>query len=91
MLREREAPFRGASVRSFFRRPYGRGWALVGDAGYNKDPITAQGIMDAFRDVELCANALDESFTGARSFDDAMSDYQRTRDAHVLPMYEFTT
>ena len=27
---------------------------------------------------------------GARSFDDAMGEYQRTRDEHVLPMYEFT-
>jgi hypothetical protein len=27
---------------------------------------------------------------GARSFEDAMGDYQRTRDQHVLPMYEFT-
>ena len=58
----------------------GPGWALVGDAGYNKDPITAQGISDAFRDAELCATALDEAFTGVRSFDDAMADYQRARD-----------
>ena len=86
----REAPFAGAAVSNFFRKPYGPGWALVGDAGYNKDPITAQGITDAFRDAELCATALDQTFTGARSFDDAMGDYQRTRDQHVLPMYEFT-
>ena len=73
----REAPFAGAAVPNFFRKPYGPGWALVGDAGYNKDPITAQGISDAFRDAELCATALDQAFTGARSFDDAMGDYQR--------------
>ena len=41
-------------------------------------------------DAELCADALDESFSGARSFDDAMGEYQSTRDEHVLPMYEFT-
>src|SRR6185436_10992988 len=35
----REARFAGASVPNFFRKPYGPGWALVGDAGYNKDPI----------------------------------------------------
>ena len=87
---KREAPFAGAPVTNFFRKPYGPGWALVGDAGYNKDPITAQGITDAFRDAELCAIALDQTFTGARSFDDAMGEYQRTRDQHVLPMYEFT-
>ncbi len=87
---KREAPFYGAPVPNFFRKPYGPGWALVGDAGYNKDPITAQGITDAFRDAELCATALDQTFTGARAFEDAMGDYQRTRDQDVLPMYEFT-
>ena len=75
---------------NYFRRPYGPGWALVGDAGYNKDFITAQGISDAFRDAELCAAALDESFSGARSFEEAMGEYQSTRDRQVLPMYEFT-
>jgi 2-polyprenyl-6-methoxyphenol hydroxylase-like FAD-dependent oxidoreductase len=83
--------FYGGSVPNFFRKPFGPGWALVGDAGYNKDPITAQGISDAFRDAELCSAALDETFTGLRSHDEAMADYQRTRDAHVLPVYEFTT
>ena len=57
----REERFVGAAVPNFFRKPFGPGWALVGDAGYNKDFITAQGISDAFRDAELCANALDES------------------------------
>ena len=88
---ERVEPFNGGAVPNFFRKPYGPGWALVGDAGYNKDPITAMGITDAFRDAELCATALDESLTGARSHEDAMSDYQRKRDAEVGPIYEFTT
>jgi 2-polyprenyl-6-methoxyphenol hydroxylase-like FAD-dependent oxidoreductase len=87
---KRAAQFSGAAVSNYFRKPYGPGWALVGDAGYNKDPITAQGITDAFRDAERCAIALDQTFTGARSFDDAMGEYQRARDQHVLPMYEFT-
>ena len=88
---KREERFSGGSVPNFFRKPFGPGWALVGDAGYNKDPITAQGISDAFRDAELCSGALDDSFTGRRVFADAMSAYQQTRDADVLPMYEFTT
>jgi 2-polyprenyl-6-methoxyphenol hydroxylase-like FAD-dependent oxidoreductase len=87
----REEGFSGGSVPNFFRKPFGPGWALVGDAGYNKDPITAQGMSDAFRDAELCATALDEVFSGARSYEDAMSGYQQTRDARVLPIYEFTT
>jgi 2-polyprenyl-6-methoxyphenol hydroxylase-like FAD-dependent oxidoreductase len=86
----REERFLGAAVTNYFRKPFGPGWALVGDAGYNKDFITAQGIQDAFRDAELCATALDETFSGTRSFDVAMAEYQAARDAHVLPMYEFT-
>ena len=87
----REERFAGGSVPNFFRKPFGPGWALVGDAGYNKDPITAQGISDAFHDAELCSTAVDEAFDGGRSFEDAMAAYQRTRDARVLPIYEFTT
>jgi len=87
----REARFAGGSFPNFFRKPYGRGWALIGDAGYNKDPITAQGISDAFSDAELCAAAVDETFCGVRSFEEAMSDFQRTRDLHAMPIYEFTT
>ncbi len=86
----REGRYVGTVVPNFFRKPFGPGWALVGDAGYNKDPITAQGITDAFRDAELCATALDETFSGVCSFDVAMARYQSTRDQHVLPMYDFT-
>ncbi|HWN11663.1 MAG TPA: NAD(P)/FAD-dependent oxidoreductase [Pyrinomonadaceae bacterium] len=86
----REERFAGMPVPNYFRTPYGKGWALVGDAGYNKDFITAQGIQDAFRDAELCVAALDESFSGGRSYEAAMADYQSNRDRHVLPMYEFT-
>jgi 2-polyprenyl-6-methoxyphenol hydroxylase-like FAD-dependent oxidoreductase len=86
----REAPFAGAALPNFFRKPYGAGWVLVGDAGYLKDPVTAQGITDALLDAERCAAALDEIFRGARSFDEAMSAFHRTRDEHALPMYEFT-
>ncbi|MGZ4665508.1 MAG: NAD(P)/FAD-dependent oxidoreductase [Frankiaceae bacterium] len=82
--------FAGGSVANFFRGPFGPGWALVGDAGYTKDPITAQGISDAFHDAELCSCAVDEWLSGGRSFDAAMSAYQRSRDTRVLPLYEFT-
>ena len=46
--------------------------------------------MDAFHDAELCAAALDSAFSGKESFEAAMSEYQRTRDARVKAMYEFT-
>jgi flavin-dependent dehydrogenase len=87
----REDRFTGGGVPNFFRKPFGPGWALVGDAGYTRDPITAQGITDAFRDAELCATALSQAFEGGGRFDDAMATYQQARDAQVMPIYEFTT
>jgi flavin-dependent dehydrogenase len=87
---KREARFVGTAVPGYFRKPFGPGWALVGDAGYNRDFITAQGIQDAFRDAELCAAALDQTFSGARAFDAAMDTYQSTRDRQVESLYEFT-
>jgi 2-polyprenyl-6-methoxyphenol hydroxylase-like FAD-dependent oxidoreductase len=80
----------GGATPNFFRKPFGHGWALVGDAGYIKDPITAQGMTDAFRDAEFLAAAIHEWQSGARSFEEAMSAYQASRDAQSLPMYELT-
>ncbi|WP_051820133.1 NAD(P)/FAD-dependent oxidoreductase [Streptomyces flavochromogenes] len=82
--------FVGTAVPNYFRKPYGPGWVLVGDAGYLKDPITAQGIQDSFRDAERCARALDDVLADRRSLDEAMRDSQEARDAEVMSMYEFT-
>ncbi|HKS28600.1 MAG TPA: NAD(P)/FAD-dependent oxidoreductase [Pyrinomonadaceae bacterium] len=79
-----------ADVPNFFRKPYGAGWALVGDAGYHKDPITAQGITDSFRDAELLAEAIDEGFSGRRPLEEALADYERRRNETAMPLYEFT-
>ncbi len=83
--------FAGAVIPNWFRKPYGPGWALVGDAGYLKDSITAQGIHDAFRDAERLATGIVEHLSQGRPWDEAMSAYQRDRDEDSLPMYEFTT
>jgi 2-polyprenyl-6-methoxyphenol hydroxylase-like FAD-dependent oxidoreductase len=83
--------FTGGGVPNFFRVPFGPGWSLVGDAGYTKDPITAQGISDAFRNAERCTSALHQALSGERPYEDAMGDYQRQRDDASMPVYEFTT
>jgi flavin-dependent dehydrogenase len=75
----RVEPFRGTvKLPNLYRKPYGPGWALVGDAGYHKDPITAQGISDAFRDAELLAGAIDEGL------------YERRRNEASLPLFEMS-
>jgi flavin-dependent dehydrogenase len=77
----REEPFRGATdMPNFFRKPYGPGWALVGDAGLHKDPILALGLCDAFRDAELLVDALDDGLSGRRPIGDALHDYEQRRN-----------
>jgi flavin-dependent dehydrogenase len=89
---KRETRFVGSGdLPGFFLKPYGPGWALVGDAGYHKHPITAFGITDAFRDAEAVASALDDAFAERRPYEDAMADYQQARDAEALPVYGFTS
>jgi flavin-dependent dehydrogenase len=68
----------------FFRRSYGPGWALVGDAGYFKDPLTAHGITDALRDAELLATAIEAGS------DAALAAYEEQRDEASLELFETT-
>jgi len=76
---------------NYFRRPFGPGWALVGDAGYHRDFITGLGITDAFRDAELLADAIDDGFAGRRPLDEALAGYEEARNEIATPLYEFTT
>lgn len=73
--------FRGTGrLPNFYRRPHGDGWALVGDAGYHKDPILALGIGDAFRDAELLADAIDAGLTGRAPLEPALAEYEQRRN-----------
>lgn len=81
----RSSKLRGfAGVRGYLRRSAGPGWALVGDAGYFKDPLTAHGITDALRDAELLARSV------VAGGDDALAGYQRTRDGLVRGLFAVT-
>jgi flavin-dependent dehydrogenase len=71
------------------RRSYGPGWALVGDAGYFKDPITTHGLTDALRDAELLSDAVLARGTGA-SPEVALAAYQDTRDRLSRALVEVT-
>jgi 2-polyprenyl-6-methoxyphenol hydroxylase-like FAD-dependent oxidoreductase len=68
----------------YFRQSWGPGWALVGDAAYFKDPLTAHGITDALRDAELLARAVADGSEGA------LSDYQNRRDELALGLFDIT-
>ena len=76
-----ERILRMAQLPNFFRRPYGRGWALVGDAGHHKDPLVARGMSDAWRDSQLLTDALLAGWGSDRELQRALANYQHTRDA----------
>jgi 2-polyprenyl-6-methoxyphenol hydroxylase-like FAD-dependent oxidoreductase len=78
-------------VPGYFRKPYGKGWALVGDASYNRDPITAQGISDAFIDAGAVVAALIPWLSNSGVFDEPLAAHEAARNERVRPMYEFTT
>jgi 2-polyprenyl-6-methoxyphenol hydroxylase-like FAD-dependent oxidoreductase len=80
-----------ADTRNRFHRPFGHGWALVGDAGLVMDPVTGAGIADALRDAELLSDAVAAGLDGGPPLDEALAGYQAARDAAALPMYEMTT
>jgi flavin-dependent dehydrogenase len=72
------------------RRPYGAGWALVGDAGYHRDALTGHGLSDAYRDAELLATALHRALAGDVEPDTALAEYQRHRDRAMRAVFELT-
>jgi flavin-dependent dehydrogenase len=86
----REERFYGASdLPNFYRKPYGPGWALVGDAGLHKDPFLALGICDALRDVELLASAICKGLEGKQPMLEALTRYETSRnDASALDYKE---
>jgi flavin-dependent dehydrogenase len=77
-----------ADLPNFFRKPYGPGWALVGDAGNHKDPNGAHGISDAFRDAELLADAVDKGFSGRQLLEEALAEYETQRNQTSMPSFE---
>ena len=90
-----DAPARGSvDLPNIVRRPIGgpgAGWALVGDAGYHRDPITGHGITDAFRDAELLANALDIALRSpGHCADEALAAYQTRRDLALRETFDLT-
>jgi flavin-dependent dehydrogenase len=79
-----------AGSAGFIRRPWGPGWALVGDAGYFKDPITTHGMTDALRDAELLADAILEALAGVVPEAVALARYEAVRDRLSSRLFDVT-
>jgi flavin-dependent dehydrogenase len=86
--RREERIYGAAQLPNFLRKPYGPGWALVGDAGAHKDPARALGICDALRDAELLADSLTAALSGARPEGQALSEYEHRRNQATIDEYE---
>jgi flavin-dependent dehydrogenase len=72
------------------RRPYGAGWALVGDAGWVMDPWSGQGIDQATTHAAYLADALHAYLSGEAEWEAAMAEYHRRRDGFTAKTYDRT-
>jgi flavin-dependent dehydrogenase len=74
------------------RQAFGPGWALVGDAGYYRDAVTAYGISDAFHHAELLAVALDQALRADANEEEAaaLARYQQQRDQALREIFQLT-
>ena len=75
---------------SYFRRSSGPGWALPGDAGHFKDPVTAQGIRDALRFGRLLGEAAAPVLDDPAALDRAVARWERRRERECLETYVWT-
>lgn len=82
-----ERIFGTGELDNFLRRPVGPGWALVGDAGYHKDPTPADGISDAFTAADTLSEAVDSILAERSPEDESLASYQRQRDETALPHF----
>jgi 2-polyprenyl-6-methoxyphenol hydroxylase-like FAD-dependent oxidoreductase len=83
--------FRGTSkLPNFYRRSVGRGWALVGDAAYHRDPLPGMGIGDAFLGADLLANTIQAGLTGTSDLDTDLVSYQSAFRDRTKRVFEYT-
>lgn len=77
-------------VGNLYRTAGGPGWALVGDAVHQKDPLDGQGIYDALFSAKALANALIAWQQGGQPWPTALAGYEAMLLAETLPMYQVT-
>jgi flavin-dependent dehydrogenase len=74
---------------AFFRASSGPGWALAGDAGHFKDPVTGQGMRDAMFAGRTLAEEVLPVLDDAVAVDRATRGWEAARDRECLPAYHF--
>ncbi len=76
-------------VPAFFRASSGPGWALAGDAGHFKDPVTGQGMRDAMFAGRTLAERVLPALEDPAAVDLATRRWEAARDRECLPAYHF--
>jgi flavin-dependent dehydrogenase len=74
---------------AFFRASSGPGWALAGDAGHFKDPVTGQGMRDAMFAGRTLAERVLPMLDDPDAVDHATRAWEADRDRECLPAYHF--
>ncbi|MBE2269932.1 MAG: NAD(P)/FAD-dependent oxidoreductase [Anaerolinea sp.] len=77
-------------VGNLYRQPGGAGWALVGDAYHQKDPIDGQGIYDAVFTAKMLAQAILDWRSGKKLWGEALAAYDAAVRRETYPMYGST-
>src|SRR5262245_10137622 len=75
---------------NLYREAGGPGWALVGDALHQKDPLDGQGIYDAVFTAKALAEAIGAWKLAGASWEQALEGYATAVRAETYPMYEVT-
>ena len=87
----RVSPIGGAVDLSMYKRkPYGPGWALVGDAGYHLDPLAARGTTAAVLQADLLARAIRADLGGEQPEEQAYARFHADRDAQLQKEWDVT-
>jgi flavin-dependent dehydrogenase len=74
---------------AFYRRSSGPGWALAGDAGHFKDPVTGNGMRDALKFGRLLGEAAATTLYNPTELDAALRDWEAARDADTISTYHW--
>ncbi|MCQ4208841.1 NAD(P)/FAD-dependent oxidoreductase [Streptomyces longispororuber] len=73
---------------NYFRKAYGPGWALVGDAVNHKDSITARGITEAFVQAQSLTDHIGDRLHDDAALKAALRRYENDLGGEALNHYQ---
>jgi 2-polyprenyl-6-methoxyphenol hydroxylase-like FAD-dependent oxidoreductase len=74
---------------SYYRRSSGAGWALAGDAGHFKDPVTGNGMRDDLKFGRLLGESAAASLHDPVELDAALLTWEAARNADTISTYHW--